>query len=58
MLNLLAAHWAHHVAQVEAAARRGWAQEARVWEDMRKHVYTIADALAQAIAKQFPDKLQ
>lgn len=57
VLNLLAVHWAHHVAQVEAAAKRDWVQEARVWEEMRKHVYAIADALAQAIAKQFPDKL-
>ncbi|GBD29949.1 hypothetical protein HRbin32_01042 [bacterium HR32] len=58
VLNLLAAHWAHHVAEIEAAAKRDWDQEARVWEDMRKHIYAIADALAQAIAKQFPDKFQ
>jgi uncharacterized protein YukE len=57
VLNLLGAHWAHHVAAIDAAARRNWSQEARVWEDMRKHIYVIADALAEAIAKQFPDKL-
>ncbi len=57
VLNLLASHWAHHVAQVEAAAKRDWAQEARVWDEMRKHIYVVADALAEAIAKQFPDKL-
>ncbi len=58
VLNLLGSHWAHHVAQIESAAKRDWAGEARVWHDMRKHILTIADALAEAIAKQFAERLQ
>ncbi len=56
VLSLLVAHWAHHVAQIDAAVRRDWTQEARVWEEMLRHIYRIADALAEAIAKQFPEK--
>ncbi|MDQ7800290.1 MAG: hypothetical protein QN151_00280 [Armatimonadota bacterium] len=58
VLNLLGSHWAHHVAQIESAAKRDWAGEARVWHDMRKHILTIADALVEAIAKQFAERLQ
>jgi hypothetical protein len=56
VLSLLVSHWAHHVAQIDAATKRNWAQEAQVWDEMLKHIYRIADALAEAIAKQFPDK--
>lgn len=58
VLNLLTAHWAHHVAAIDAAARRDWDQEARVWHDMRKHILTVADALAEAVAKQFAERLR
>ncbi len=58
VLNLLVAHWIHHTAQIEAAAKGDWALEARVWDDMRRHIYTIADALAEAIGKQFAEKFQ
>jgi hypothetical protein len=29
-----------------------------MWDPMVKHVYTISDAAAEAVAKQFPDKFQ
>jgi hypothetical protein len=32
--------------------------EARTWAAMKDHMYVIADALADAIAKQFPDKFR
>jgi hypothetical protein len=31
-----------------------YAEEAQTWEAMKGHMYVIADALAGAIAKQFP----
>ncbi len=29
-----------------------------MWELMVKHIYAVSDALAEGIAKQFPDKRQ
>ena len=54
--SLLAAHGGHHVQQNQQFAAHDLAAEARTWEAMKTHVYTIADALAGGIAKQFPDK--
>ena len=54
--SLLAAHGGHHVQQNQQLAAHDLAAEARTWEAMKSHVYTIADALAGGIAKQFPDK--
>jgi hypothetical protein len=54
--SLLAAHGGHHVQQNQQLAARDMAGEARTWDAMKTHVYTIADALAGGIAKQFPDK--
>jgi hypothetical protein len=54
--SVLAAHGGHHVQQNQQLAARDLAAEARTWEAMKTHVYAIADTLAGAIAKQFPDK--
>ncbi len=54
--SLLAAHGGHHVQQNQQLAARDLAGEARTWDAMKTHVYTIADALVGGIAKQFPDK--
>ena len=54
--GLLVGHGAHHaqqIRQVMAGDRKG---EADTWAAMQQHMDTIADALAAAIAKQFPDK--
>jgi hypothetical protein len=32
--------------------------EAKTWAAMTQHMYVIADALAEGIAKQFPDKFR
>jgi hypothetical protein len=56
VLSLLGAHASHHVAAIEATRRRDWAREAQVWEMMVKQLYTVADALADGIVKQFPDR--
>jgi hypothetical protein len=54
--GLLLAHGGHHVQQNQQLKSRQYAQEAQTWEAMKKHMYAIADALAGAIAKQFPAK--
>lgn len=54
--GLLAAHGGHHVQQNQQLAAHDMAAEAKTWDAMKTHIYTIADALAGGIAKQFPDK--
>jgi hypothetical protein len=56
--SLLTAHGAHHLQQNQQLAKGDRANEARTWDAMRAHIYSISDALAQAIAKQFPDKFR
>ncbi len=55
---LLTAHAGHHITAIDATAKQDWSGEADVWDPMVKHIYTLSDALADGIAKQFPDKFQ
>ena len=54
--GLLLAHGAHHAQQIQQVMAGDTAGEATTWTAMQKHMDAIADALAAAIAKQFPDK--
>ena len=54
--GLLAAHVAHHQAQVGEIMRGDMAAEAKTWVAMKAHMDTLADALSDGIAKQFPAK--
>ena len=54
--GLLLAHGGHHVQEIQQLRAGQYAEEAQTWEAMKTHMYTIADALAGAIAKQFPAK--
>ncbi len=54
--GLLMAHGAHHQAQIGEIMRGDMQSEAKTWGAMRAHMDTIADALASALAKQFPEK--
>ena len=54
--GLLIAHVAHHQAQVGEIMRGDMAAEAKTWVAMKAHMDTIADALSDGIAKQFPAK--
>ena len=56
--GLLAAHGSHHVQQIQEFKAGEWAQEAKTWAAMKDHMYVFADALADGIAKQFPDKFR
>ena len=54
--GLLLAHGGHHIQQNQQLKAKQYTQEAQTWEAMKNHMYVIADALAGAIAKQFPAK--
>ena len=56
--GLLVAHAQQHIKAIDATAKKDWSGEADMWDPMVKHIYTLSDALADGIAKQFPDKLQ
>ncbi|GLI37871.1 hypothetical protein KI811_06395 [Geobacter hydrogenophilus] len=56
--TLLYAHGGHHMVQLDALAGKDFAQEAKVWDDMKNHMYVIADALAGGLAKQFPKMIR
>jgi hypothetical protein len=55
--GLLKAHGAHHIAQIQQLQAKDYASEAQTWATMTRHIYVIADALADALAKQFPAKV-
>ncbi len=54
--GMLLAHGAHHNRQIQLIMADDTAGEAAEWDAMQTHMNSIADALAAAIAKQFPDK--
>ena len=54
--GLMLAHGAHHSQQINLILSGDTAGEATEWTAMQAHMDMIADALAGAIAKQFPDK--
>ena len=54
--GLMLAHGAHHSQQIEQIMAGYTSGEATTWTAMQQHMDMIADALAGAIAKQFPDK--
>jgi hypothetical protein len=54
--GLLLAHGGHHIRQILDLMDGKYEAEARTWDEMKKHVYQIADATADALAKQFAKK--
>jgi hypothetical protein len=56
VFGLLAAHGAHHIAQSNQVASNDFRSEAQTWHAMRKHMLTIADTIAGALVKQFPER--
>lgn len=56
LLGLLATHGAHHIAQIQQVTAGDLPAEAKTWQAMRAHMLVIADALAEGLVKQFPDK--
>ncbi|MGE5027110.1 MAG: hypothetical protein ACM3JK_01410 [Betaproteobacteria bacterium] len=58
LFSLLAAHYGHHVTQIDNVAAKDFAAEAHNWDAMLKHINGVADTLAGALAKQFPEKMK
>ena len=56
--GMLIAHGGHHINQIDDLKAKRYAEEAKNWNAMRKHMDTIADAIGNALAKQFPDKFK
>ncbi|HEX2714356.1 MAG TPA: hypothetical protein VHM88_19360 [Candidatus Acidoferrales bacterium] len=56
--GLLVTHVQQHIMSIDAVAKKDWGGEADMWDPMVKHIYTLTDALADGIAKQFPEKFQ
>jgi len=56
VLGLLLAHGGHHIQQIQQLKDHKYEAEAQTWEEMKTHVYQIADATADALAKQFAKK--
>jgi hypothetical protein len=56
VFGLLSSHGGHHIAQINEVGARDFAGEARTWHAMRHHMLVISDAIADGIAKQFPDR--
>lgn len=54
LMSLLSAHGGHHMAQIGAIDKGDFQSEAGTWDAMLKHMYTISDAMASALTKQFP----
>lgn len=56
VFGLLSSHGGHHISQIDAVEARDFAGEAQTWHAMRHHMLVIADAIADGIAKQFPER--
>lgn len=54
--SLLLAHGGHHIQQIQQLKAHQYREEVQTWGAMKDHMYVIADALAGALAKQFPAK--
>jgi len=54
--GLLLAHGGHHIAQIQQLKDGKYEAEAQTWDEMKNHVYEIADTTADALAKQFAKK--
>jgi hypothetical protein len=58
VFGLLSTHGGHHVAQINQVSSGDFQNEAETWHAMRKHMLVISDAIADALAKQFPARFQ
>jgi hypothetical protein len=56
--GLLLAHGGHHIQQIQQLKGHEYDAEAKTWDDMKNHVYAIADAMADALAKQFASRFR
>jgi hypothetical protein len=56
--GLLLAHGGHHIKEIQELKDGDYVSEAKTWEQMKGHMYVIADALTQALVQQFASKFR
>src|SRR5262249_30628433 len=56
VMELLQVHGSHHISKIQQLIAKDTKGEAQTWKDMTAHMNTIADTLADGLAKQFPAK--
>lgn len=56
LLELLQIHGSHHISQIQQLIAKDSKGEKQTWAEMTAHMNVIADALADALVKQFPAK--
>jgi len=54
--EMLLAHGSHHISQIQQLEAKDSAGEAKTAAHMKSHILMVADALTDALAKQFPEK--
>ena len=54
--DMIAAHGAHHVLQINQYMRKEYVHLDETWPMMRQHVYLFADTLTTGLVKQFPGR--
>jgi hypothetical protein len=54
--DMIAAHGAHHVLQINQYMRKEYVHLDETWPMMRQHVYLFADTLTTGLVKQFPSR--
>jgi hypothetical protein len=55
--EMFTVHGSHHISQIQQLAAKDTAAEAKTQVQMKDHMIAIADALVDAIARQFPEKV-
>lgn len=55
--QLLLIHGSHHIEQIQELIAKNVSGEAATQAKMKAHVIAIGDAMAEALANQFPDKV-
>ena len=56
--GMLLAHGGHHVVQIQQLQNNEYKEEVQTWDAMKDHMYSIADAMTYALAKQFPARFK
>ena len=56
LVDMMKTHLATTTAEVTARLNKDWAGDVRAYDEVYRHILMMSDALADGIAKQFPDK--
>ena len=58
LVELMNEHLATTTKEVVARLQKNWDEDAKAFDDVYAHILKMSDALADGIAKQFPDKMK